>query len=261
MKHVGSTLLSFLFSLAAIAQDPLEEKITDFLKKNDYKDAVPVYQKLVKKHPENEEYKYQLGRCLLKTHGNRAETISLFESSLTKRKPDAEAFYYMGQAYQHNLQFDKAMETYNKAKAIASKLQLAKIERQIETCLHAKELIIYPINVTFSNLGSAVNSEYADYYPLTPDDESFLIFTSRRPEKTTSRPEMDGYFPSDIYTALPKDDKWDEVKNIGTHINTHFDEEAVGVSPDGKKLSVYVDHIDSSGNLYLTESNKTGTGF
>ncbi|MFI5141977.1 MAG: hypothetical protein ACHQII_06435, partial [Bacteroidia bacterium] len=204
---------------------------------------------------------YQLGKCLLKTHGNRAETISLFESSLTKRKPDAEAYYLMGQAYQHNLQFDKAMETYNKAKAIASKLQLAKIERQIETCLHAKELIIYPINVTFLNLGSAVNSEYADYYPLTPDDESFLIFTSRRPEKTTSRPEMDGYFPSDIYTASPKDGKWAEAKNLGTHVNTHFDEEAVGVSPDGKKLSVYVDHIDSSGNLYLTENNKAGTGF
>lgn len=261
MKQLGFILLSVLFSFNAFAQDPLEDKIADLLKTNDYKDAVGVYQKLLKKHPDNEEYKYQLGKCLLKTHGNRAETISLLESSLSKRKPDAEAFNYMGQAYQHDLKFDKAMEAYNKAKAIASKTQLAKIERQIETCLHAKELIRYPINVTFANLGNVVNSEFADYYPIIPDDESFLIFTSRRPEKAASRPEMDGYFPSDIYTALPKDGKWIEPKSLGANINTHFDEEAVGISPDGKKLTVYVDHIDSSGNLYLTEPNKTGVGF
>lgn len=261
MKYFSFILFPVLFSFTAFAQDPLEDKIADLLKTNDYKDAVPVYQKLVKKHPENEEYKYQLGKCLLKTHGNRQETINLLESSLAKRKPDAEAFYFMGQAYQHDLKFDKAMEAYNKAKAIASKLQLAKIERQIETCLHAKELIIYPINVTFTNLGSIVNSEFADYYPIIPDDESFLIFTSRRPEKAASRPEMDGYFPSDIYTASPKDGKWIEPKGLGANINTHFDEEAVGISPDGKKLTVYVDHIDSSGNLYVTEPNKTGVGF
>lgn len=261
MKYTGLILLSIFFSFHAVAQDPLEDKISDLVKRNDYKDAVPVYQKLIKKHPENEEYKYQLGKCLLKTHGDRMETITLFESSLAKRKPEAEAFYHMGQAYQHDLQFDKAMEAYNKAKAIASKSQLAKIERQIETCLHAKELIIYPINVTFSNLGNAVNSEFADYYPITPDDESFLIFTSRRPEKAGSRPEMDGYFPSDIYMASPKEGKWIDPKSLGTHINTHFDEEAVGISPDGKKITVYIDHIDSLGNLYITEPNKAGTGY
>ncbi|MFI5142173.1 MAG: tetratricopeptide repeat protein, partial [Bacteroidia bacterium] len=252
MKYFGFIIISVFFSFTAFAQDPLEDKIADLLKNNDYKDAIQVYQKLIKKHPDNEEYKYQLGKCLLKTHGNRMETISLLESSLAKRKPDAEAFFYMGQAYQHDLQFDKAMEAYNKGKAIASKSQLEKIERQIETCLHAKELITYPINVTFTNLGNVVNSEYADYYPIIPDDESFLTFTSRRPEKAASRPEMDGYFPSDIYIASPKDGKWIEPKSIGSNINTHFDEEAVGISPDGKKITVYVDHIDSSGNLYIT---------
>ena len=261
VKQLGLFLLFFFFLFSAHAQDPLEDKIADLLSTNNYKDAVPIYQKLLKKHPENEEYKYQLGKCLLKTHGNRRETISLFESSLAKRKPDADAFYCMGQAYQHDLQFDKAMEAYNKAKAITSKAQLPKIERQIETCLHAKELIKYPLNITFINLGNAINSEYADYYPIIPDDESFLIFTSRRPAVAASRAEMDGYFSSDIYTALPKDGKWIEPKNLGTHINTHFDEEAVGISPDGKKLTVYVDHIDSSGNLYITESGKTATGF
>ena len=176
MKYPALVLFSVL-TFSCFAQDPLEDKIQDLVSRNNFKDAVPVYQKLIKKHPENEEYKYQLGKCLLKTHGNRMETISLLETSLAKRKPDAEAYYYLGQAYQHDLKFDKAMETYNKAKAIASKSQITKVERQIETCLHAKELIKYPINVTFFNLGSPVNSEYADYFPLTPDDAKSLYKT------------------------------------------------------------------------------------
>ena len=261
MRFFACILFFASYSFSCVAQDALEEKAIDLLSRNNYKDAVSVYQKLIKKHPEDNEYKYKLGLCLLKTHGNRSETINLFETSLSKRKPDAEAFYYLGQAYQHDMQFDKALDTYAQAKAIASKSQTQKIERQIETCLHAKELIKYPLNITFSNLGNTINSEYADYYPLTPEDESFLVFTSRRPEKTGSRAEMDGYFPSDIYIASPKEGKWVDPKSIGTNINTRFDEEAVGISPDGKKITVYVDHIDSSGNLYTTELNKTSTGY
>jgi hypothetical protein len=261
LRFFACIFFSVISAFSGLAQDVLEEKITDLLSRNNYKDAVPVYQKLIKKHPENDDYKYQLGLCLLKTHGNRIETLSLLESSLAKRKPDAEAYFHLGEAYQHDLQFDKALETYAKAKAIASKTQIQKVERQIETCLHAKELVKFPIDVTFFNLGAPVNSEFADYYPLTPEDESFLLFTSRRPEKAGSRPEMDGYFPSDIYIGSPKDGKWVDPKSLGNNINTHFDEEAVGISPDGKKITVYVDHIDSSGNLYTTETNKTATGF
>lgn len=261
MKYTLLFILSICFSYSNQAQDELEEKIIDLVARKDFKDAVPVYQQLIKKNPTNEDYKYQLAKCLLLTHGSRAETIRLFELTVPKRKPDADAFYYMGTAYQHNMQFDKAIVTYNKGKAIASKIQLEKIERQIETCLHAQELIKYPINVTFANLGTPVNSEFADYYPITPEDESFLVFTSRRADKASSQPEMDGYYPSDIYTAKPKDGKWIDAKSIGANINTRFDEEAVGISPDGKKLTVYIDHIDSVGNLYVTEPNKAGNGF
>ncbi|HXP49471.1 MAG TPA: tetratricopeptide repeat protein [Bacteroidia bacterium] len=151
MRFFACILFFASYSFSCVAQDALEEKAIDLLSRNNYKDAVSVYQKLIKKHPEDNEYKYKLGLCLLKTHGNRSETINLFETSLSKRKPDAEAFYYLGQAYQHDMQFDKALDTYAQAKAIASKSQTQKIERQIETCLHAKELIKYPLNITFSN--------------------------------------------------------------------------------------------------------------
>jgi tetratricopeptide (TPR) repeat protein len=263
VKHFILLTLSITLSLAALAQgsDQTEEKITDLLSMGNYKGAIPLYQKLIKKNPQNEEFKFQLGKCLLKTKGNPKEIIDLFEKSIPSLKLDAEPYYYLGQAYQHDLQFDKAIDYYVKARVEANKTLAPIIERQIETCLHAQELIKYPIDVSFTNLGSPVNSEFPDYYPITPDDESLLIFTSRRAEKPTSRPEMDGYFPSDIYTATPKDGKWIEPKSIGQNINTRLDEQAVGISPDGKKITVYIDHIDSLGNLYLTEPSPTGIGY
>ncbi len=263
VKHFILITLSILCSLAALAQGPdqTEEKITDLLSMGNYKGAIPLYQKLLKKYPDNYEYKYQLGKCLLKTKADPKGIIDLLESSIPHLKLDAEPLYYLAQAYQHDLQFDKAIDTYIKARIEASKNLAPMIERQIETCLHAKELIKYPMDVTFTNLGSPINSEFPDYYPITPDDESMLIYTSRRAEKPTSRPEMDGYYPSDIYTATPKDGKWIDPKSIGNNINTRFDEQAVGISPDGKKLTVYIDHIDSLGNLYITEPNPTGNGY
>jgi hypothetical protein len=241
--------------------DQTEERITDLLLMGNYKGAIPLYQKLMKKYPDNEEYKYQLGKCLLKTKGRPKTIIDLFEASIPKMKLEAEPYYYLGMAYQHDLQLDKAIENYMKARVEANKSLAPIIERQIETCLHARELIKYPINVTFTNLGNAINSEFPDYYPLIPDDESLLFFTSRRPERVGAKPEMDGYYPSDIFTATPNNGKWIEPKSIGTNINTKYDEQAVGISPDGKLLTVYIDHIDSLGNLYITEPAKTGVSY
>jgi tetratricopeptide (TPR) repeat protein len=263
VKHFALYFLTFFLSVHAIAQGPdqTEEKINDLLSMGNYKGAIPLYKKLIKKNPDNYEFTYQLGKCLLKTNGNPKSIIDLIESAIPHLKLDAEPLFYLGQAYQHDLQLDKAIDNYIKARLIASKNLAPILERQIETCLHAKELIKYPINVTFNNLESPVNSEFPDYYPITPDDESILIFTSRRPERVGAKPEMDGYYPSDIYTATPKDGKWIDPKTIGANINSRYDEEAVGISPDGKKLTVYIDHIDSLGNLYLTEPNKNGNGY
>jgi len=263
VKHLIILSLCFFASLSVMAQAPdqTEEKITDLLSMGNYKAAIPLYEKLIKKNPDNDEFKFQLGKCLLKTKGNPKQIIDLFEASIPKLKLDAEPLYYLGQAYQHNLQFDKAIYTYINARIESDKNLAPIIERQIETCLHAKELIKNPIDVTFTNLGNTINSEFPDYYPLTPDDESILFFTSRRPDKVGAKPEMDGYHPSDIYLAAPKDGKWVDLKSIGPTINTKYDEQAVGISPDGKRLSVYIDHIDSLGNLYTTELNKNGIGY
>ena len=91
VKHLIILSLYFFASLSVMAQTPdqTEEKITDLLSMGNYKAAIPLYEKLIKKNPDNDEFKFQLGKCLLKTKSNPKQIIDLFESSIPKLKLDA----------------------------------------------------------------------------------------------------------------------------------------------------------------------------
>ena len=107
-----------------------------------------------------------------------------------------------------------------------------------------------PVNVSFTNLGKDINSEYADYYPWINQNESFLAFTTRRKGLTASKLEVDGYYASDIYTSKVEDGKWVKAENVGTKINSSLDEQVVGLKADGSEMLIYIDHIDKYGDIY-----------
>ena len=71
--------------------------------------------------------------------------------------------------------------------------------------------------------------------------------------------EGDGYYPSDIYTSIATNSKWEKAKNIGPMINTAMDEQVVGLKADGTELIIYVDHYETYGDIY--SSKKKGTAF
>ncbi|NER12623.1 hypothetical protein GWK08_04165 [Leptobacterium flavescens] len=75
-------------------------------------------------------------------------------------------------------------------------------------------------------LGDSVNSEHRDYDPLIAPDESYVIFSSRRPG---------GMGGSDLYISFKNEDgSWTKAKNMGSEINTTGGEFAPGLSHDGK---------------------------
>jgi hypothetical protein len=95
-----------------------------------------------------------------------------------------EAIYQLGRAYMFANRFDEAIITFNKYKDIqrGKEDNIITGSRMIEMCFNAKQLVKYPRNVKFENLGSTVNSAYPDYNPFIPEDESFIVFTTKRPD-------------------------------------------------------------------------------
>lgn len=262
MRFSGQNIIFFLFqtllffsitdSFCQAFTDPRIAK--DLFKLRNYKAAIPEYQKLIKQEPDESEHYNRLGICYLRTNIDKSKAIPILERAIKFSGVEPEVFYNLGHAYQLNLKFDDAIKMYKKYKPMESDIsKAAKADRQIETCLTAKELMKHPVEVSFQNLGKEINSEFPDYYPFTAKDESYMVFTSRRKGNIGGEEEFDGLFPSDIWIAEKDGNAFGKAKNAGSVINTSYDEEAVGLSDDAKTLFIYLDQIDKFGDIYNAE--------
>ncbi|MDQ3047314.1 MAG: hypothetical protein M3R27_07175 [Bacteroidota bacterium] len=259
---LSASLLLFHSSLFSQSKtpkfvDPREAK--EHFSHYNFLAAIPVYKQLLKEEPTNVDYNHKLGLCYLRTNINKALSIPYLETASKQEKVEKTIWNDLGQGYQYASRFDDAIKAYTKYKATLppKDKEIERIDHQIETCENGKEYVKHPINVTFQNLGKEINSEYPDYYPFVPANETFVVFTSRRKDNIGGQVEVDGYYSSDIYISLPVSDVWTKPKNMGGTVNTRYDEQAVGLTPDGGAMLMYIDHIDSLGNIYQS-INKNG---
>ena len=70
---------------------------------------------------------------------------------------------------------------------------------QIEYCENAKELMKFPLNVNFENLGKNINSQFDDYYPFVTSNESYIMYNSNRNDFSSEKPN--GSFYSNVYIS------------------------------------------------------------
>lgn len=236
--------------------DPREAE--EHFSHNNFIAAIPIYRQLVKQEPENIDYNHKLGICYLYTNINKSLAIPYLEAASKQEKMDKNIWFDLGLSYQYASRFDDAIKAYNKLLVkLKAGPEFDRVVHQIESCENGKEYVKHPINVSFQNLGKDVNSEYPDYYPFVPADESFIIFTSRRKDCIGGAVEVDGYYSSDIFISTPLNDAFSKPKNMGPLVNTRYDEQTVSLASDGQLMIMYIDHIDSFGNIY-SSTNKAG---
>ncbi len=216
---------------------------------HNYLMALPVYKNLLKTDKTNATIQYKIAECYLNTNINKSEAIKYLEFCSKEPKADSKIWLRLGDAYRLNYKIDDAIKAFEKYKELEPKKKVA-AEREIEICNNAKALMLNPVNVSFTNLGKDINSEFADYYPWITQDESFLAFTTRRKGQTASRVEVDGYYASDVYTSRVEAGKWIKAENPGNKINSSLDEQVVGLKADGSEMLIYIDHIDKYGDIY-----------
>lgn len=225
-----------------------------------YLGALKDYLVLLKKDPTNNKYNFRVGICYLNTNVNKAEAVPYFEAELKTEKPDKEALFYLGKAYHYAYRFDDAIETFNKYKESGkgNSDNKEQVDNYIQYCLNAKELIKYPLQVKFTNLGKNVNSEFPEYQPFVPEDESYLVYTARR--KGAGDVQIaDGVFASSVFISKVVNGEFGKTRSIGSPINTgDGDEEVVGLSLSGDIMILVYDNKVSFANLFFAYSDKKG---
>lgn len=211
--------------------------------------------------PENIEANFMAGKTIMETV-NKGEAVPYF---LAVNDLDAnyrfDIMYLIARAYQYNYEFGKAIQYYNKYKEKMSrnpnyrgqdKVVASVVDRRIYESNNGKEFTENPTSYTIVNIGSQVNSNYPDYAPVLNEDETIMIFTSRRREGNSNEDVYDDNFPyEEIYFTRKVGGKWSRAENIGESVNTLYFESNLALSADGDQLYIYRD--ENSGDIYVSE--------
>ena len=171
----------------------------------------------------------------------------------------------LGKLYHMIGRLDDALTEYNVFKSIVGTSKEAKnsqIDMFIAQVMTAKELMAHPVDVKIQNMGDVINSEFDDKAPMVTADGKTLIFTSRRPGKSSQLDE-DGKYFEDIYIS-----KWDTVKKmwadaelIPGSINTEAHDACTSISPDGKQIFIYKNDVNGEsrgGDIYASRLSSSG---
>jgi outer membrane protein OmpA-like peptidoglycan-associated protein len=175
--------------------------------------------------------------------------------------------FWIGKSYHYGLEFEKALIYYNKYrdKLIAQpkylgkdKVELPEVERKIQECINGKEFVANPKKFSIVNMGREINSEFEDYAPVLNESEDEIVFTTRRRDGNLNENVYEDNKPfEDVFYATKVKGKWSRAKNIGSTINTKYNNSNAALSADGKTLYMYND--EGNGDIYVSERLKDGT--
>ncbi|HNP18238.1 MAG TPA: OmpA family protein [Fulvivirga sp.] len=230
-------------------------------------DVRDIYVFAAEADPSNIVANYRAGDFYLRTVG-KSKAVKYFLKVL-ELDPEYrfDISYWIGQAYQYGMEFEKALAYYNRYKTKLldkdgyrgrDRTELSVVERRIYECQNAIEFVANPAHFSIVNLGSAINTEYEEYGPTLNEDETIMVFTSRRKEGNLNENVFTDNKPyEDIFISTKENGKWGYAKNIGDVINTPFHDSNLALSADGNKLFLYKD--DNNGDIYESTKKPDGT--
>ena len=213
--------------------------------------------------PDNIVANWKAGEFYLETVG-KDQAAQYFEH-VYELDPEYrfDLFYWTGRSYQYGMNFNKALEYYEKykAKLLAhagyrgnDKIELPDVERRIFECRNAIEFVANPSHHSIVNVGPEINSEEDEYAPVISADEDLMIFTSRRREGNLNENVFIDNKPyEDIFFSRKVNGKWTKAENIGVPVNTEFHDSNLAVSSDASQLFLYKD--DNNGDIYVSYRN------
>jgi outer membrane protein OmpA-like peptidoglycan-associated protein/tetratricopeptide (TPR) repeat protein len=254
---LGSLLFFLACHVNAQSIKSIEKLAKSLFKLEDYNGALIEYLALDSLNSNNPEYKARIGICYLYSE-TKNKALPYLQKARQGNYAADNIDFHLGRAYHLGYDFDKAISFYEsslkKQKPGKDDNLIKIINRQIEMCKNAMELMKNPIDVKIENIGPKINSPYPDYVPVISADEQVLIFTSRRPNTTGGkRDEYSNQFYEDIYISYKDSSgEWGDPEKIGKNINTDGHDASIALSPDGQTLFIYKD--DGAGDIYKSIS-------
>jgi tetratricopeptide (TPR) repeat protein len=220
----------------------------------EYKDALPLYQKILAEDPENYNINFKVGICYLNDPYLTSKSVRYLENaaahtdpkcnqnSLKERNAPPEALFYLGNAYCVNNRLDEAIQTYKEFLEILDPAIYDEelVQNQIKACKTAIKMKSRPDYVIRENLGDIINSQFSDINPVISGDESTLVFTRKL------------RFYDAIFISKKVNGSWGYPENLTPYFALDGSSYSTGLSYKGDEIFVYrSDGYD--GNIYSSK--------
>jgi hypothetical protein len=249
------TLLFFIGSYTfAQSEKRTLKQARKYLDDEKFELAQAKYEKLIAINPNDDTYSFEAGIAYFFPLQDRTKSIPYFENALKNSTEDTipELYYYLARAYHYNNEYDKSYEAFQNFKPFINEKSTAGRNLIKETDYFIErnqngEFFLTNINedVTITNLGNIINSEYGEYAPVFKPNENVLIFTSRRKtDNNKIAPDTKPY--ENIYAAKLNNNTWEIItdknellKHLPENYNSKKHNAGIIYSSDGKRLYLY----------------------
>jgi outer membrane protein OmpA-like peptidoglycan-associated protein len=209
----------------------------DSYQAKNYDQAVSELKKAIEQDPLFTEAYILQGDIFADNH-QASEAISSYNAAIKTNQPFSPDLFAILARMQLSIGIYKDaqlnFQRYLEFKQLSDeKRQHAEIEKR--ACEFAIQCMAHPVLFEPVNLGDSINTRVDEYInAITADDEK-LYFTRLNP-KDSQAPGLPNHGEEDFYVAKRADSGWSGALNLGPPINTHLNEGALNISPDGKKL-------------------------
>ncbi len=177
--------LCYVTFTSTLAQNigKIEAKAETFFFQEDFKSALPLYEKVLKKEENNNLAKYKVEICSLLTYYREKPIDKILGYERTRGRSDKFYYYWLGRIYMRKYMFEEAIasfDKFNNIKAYKSKEIRAEAERFRDWAIRSKEFFDVPDEYEIQPLTGDINSPFSELSPVYFEDTEELLFTSNR---------------------------------------------------------------------------------
>ena len=217
--------------------------------------------------PTNVGANFKAGDAIIKTVGK--DRAAKYFERVRELDPDYrfDISYWIGLSYQYGMQFDLALDNFNRYRDRLNgqpgyrgndRILLNVVDRNIYECQNGKELVANPAHYAVVNVGSAINTPEREYGPVLNEDETEMVFTTRRRDGNMNQDVADDNVPfEDIFISYKRNGQWTQAENIGETINTPYHDSNLALNAAGDQLFLYSD--ENNGDIYMSKQLGDGT--
>jgi outer membrane protein OmpA-like peptidoglycan-associated protein len=227
------------------------------------KQATELFVLSTRMNPKSAKAQFMAGQSIMLTIRKEQSLPYFLRAWKLDPKVNEDILFFLAKAYHYSEKFDSAIQFYDRYNRILARSmdlnkskKIDQVDRKIFECRNAMIYMTKPVDVVIAPLNSNINSEYPDYAPTITENETEMVFTTRRPEENLNvKVAVDHEYYEDIFYSQKINGEWQPARNIGAPLNTNFHNASVNLSPDGTEMILY--HDSNGGDLLISARDQS----